>query len=401
MQTKKGLSSYLYIISLAAFVLGLVLGFLAPGFFRAISFIGDVYINLLKLIVVPLLMCEIFTAVYGAAQTLAKRLFKTIALFVVMFVVSFLLTALAVALIRPGEEISLFEGAFTGELAAATLPDFVRSIVPSSIFGAMTSGAILPCTLFAFLMGIAAAKAKAERAAAVMHDFSRIFETILSYFMWLTPLGVFSLMGNAAASNGAALVGAAARYILVAWGCCALVTVIVMLVPVCIYARISPITYIRRIGKVWLISLSTCSSAATLPHTMRVCNEEFHVPEPITNIVVPMGCTIHMCGGAVSFCLLGLFTMQMAGIPVTVPMFLYMLLVATLMNMAAPGIPGGGIVLGATYLSILGAPTGFIGIYSGIYRLLDMAYTTLNVTGDITANVLFAAHEAHKADITR
>ena len=126
---------------------------------------------------------------------------------------------------------------------------------------------------------------------------------------------------------------------------------------------------------------------------MRVCNEEFGVPESVTSLVVPLGCTIHMCGGAVSFCLLGLFTMQMAGLPVTVPFFLQMLLVATLMNMAAPGIPGGGIVLGATYLTILGAPTGFIGLYSGIYRLLDMAYTTLNVTGDVTANVLIAKGE--------
>ena len=398
MFSRKGLSSRLSVISFVAFVLGLALGFAVPGLFPPISFIGDVYINLLKLIVVPLLMTEIFCAVFGAAQTVARRLVGAVLLFAAMFVVSFLLTALVIAIVRPGVGVEQFAGSFEGTLAAATLPDFMRSIVPSSILSAMTNGAILPCTLFAFLMGIAAARTKAERAAAVTDDFRRIFERILSYFMWLTPFGVFTLMGNAAASYGTALVGVTARYVLLAWGCCALVTVLVMLLPVCVYAKISPIAYIRRVGKIWLITLSTCSSAATLPHTMRVCNEEFHVPEAITNIVVPMGCTIHMCGGAVSFCLLGLFTMQAAGIPVTLPLFLYMLLVATLMNMAAPGIPGGGIVLGATYLSILGAPTGFIGVYGGIYRLLDMAYTTVNVTGDITANVLFAEAEKRGKD---
>ena len=121
------------------------------------------------------------------------------------------------------------------------------------------------------------------------------------------------------------------------------------------------------------------------------------MPEEITGIVVPLGCTIHMCGGAVSFCLLGLFTLQMAGVPLTAGMFLYMLLTATLMNMAAPGIPGGGIVLGATYLTLLGAPTGFIGMYGGVYRLLDMAYTSVNVTGDITANILLAEAERRKS----
>ena len=136
------------------------------------------------------------------------------------------------------------------------------------------------------------------------------------------------------------------------------------------------------------MTLTTCSSAATLPYTIKVCNEEFGVPEKVTNIVVPLGCTIHMCGGAVSFALLGIFTSQLFGVPITFGTFMIMIISATLINMAAPGIPNGGIVIGATYLSILGIPLTFIGLYSGIYKLLDMAYTTLNVTGDVTANIL-------------
>ena len=114
------------------------------------------------------------------------------------------------------------------------------------------------------------------------------------------------------------------------------------------------------------------------------------MPERITGVVAPLGCTIHMCGGAVSFALLGLFVMQMTGRPVTVGLFLTMLLFAELLNMAAPGIPGGGIVLGATFLNLLGLPDAglFLGMYAGIYRLLDMSYTSLNVSGDVTAVLL-------------
>ena len=349
------------------------------------------------MIVVPLLMAQIIVGVYGARARFAGRLVKTVALFVMMFVVSFCITAVIVTLLAPGRGVALFDGAWTGELAAATLPDFFKSVVPSNIVSAMASGAILPCILFAFAMGIAAAAVKAERAMAVMGELSRIFIRMLDYIMLLTPLGVFVLIGNAAAQYGFALVGVCAKYILLAWGGCAVITLLVMILPVWIYARISPIRYIRRVSKIWLITLSTCSSAATLPNTIRVCNEEFGVPADVTDIVVPLGCTIHMCGGAVSFCLLGLFTLQMANIPLTAGLFLYMLLTATLMNMAAPGIPGGGIVLGATYLTILGAPTGFIGLYSGVYRLLDMAYTSVNVTGDITANILIAESERRAA----
>ena len=390
----------LYALSLCAFLLGLVLGLIVPAIFPPIAFLGTVYIDLLKLIVIPLLMAEVACGVYAAAENVVGRLGRTIALFVGMFVVSFLLTALLVGILRPGERaaavLPLFDVGGSETLAAMTLSGFFESLFPANIFAAMSAGSILPCLLFAFVCGLAAAKVGAERAMAVMEDARRIFSRVLSYIMLLTPLGVFSLMGNAVVNYGAGLLGVCARYILTAWLGCALVTAVVMILPLRLFAHVRVLDYLRRVSKVWLVTLSTCSSAATLPTTLRVCNEEFGVPESITSLVVPLGCTIHMCGGAVSFCLLAMFSLQVSGVALTPALFVQMLLVATLMNMAAPGIPGGGIVLGATYLSILGVPGGFIGLYSGVYRLLDMAYTTVNVTGDITANVLLAEYERRR-----
>lgn len=152
--------------------------------------------------------------------------------------------------------------------------------------------------------------------------------------------------------------------------------------------KINPFTYIKKISKVWLITMTTCSSSATLPYTIKVCNEDLGISDKVTDMVVPLGCTIHMCGGAVSFALLGLFCSHLFGITIDIPTYLLMLVSATLINMAAPGIPNGGIVIGATYISLLGIPLTFIGFYSGIYKVLDMIYTTLNVTGDISANVI-------------
>ena len=98
-----------------------------------------------------------------------------------------------------------------------------------------------------------------------------------------------------------------------------------------------------------------------------------------------------MCGGAVSFALLGLFCAKLYGIEMGIGSWFFMALAAMLINMAAPGIPGGGIVIGASYLSMMGIPLGFMGFFSGIYKFLDMVYTTLNVTGDISANILIYA----------
>ena len=136
------------------------------------------------------------------------------------------------------------------------------------------------------------------------------------------------------------------------------------------------------------MTISTCSSAATLPYTLKVCKEELKVDEKTVGIVAPLGTTIHMCGGAVSFSLLGIFCAQLFGVDITFGLFLMMLVSSILINMAAPGIPGGGVVIGATYLQGLGIPLDFRGFYSGICKILDMLYTTLNVTGDISAVVL-------------
>lgn len=383
----------LSIVILAMFALGIVMGFIAPAIFPPIEFLGSIYVKLLKLLVVPLLMTQIAASVARTSASFAGRIVRVITLFVCMFVVSFLITAAIVAVIKPGSGIDLLGSDWDGQLAATSVSGFFTSIISDNIISSMAAGSILPCILFAFVFGIAAAKTKAQKAIDVLEDFSKAFSKMLEYVMYFTPIGVFALMGNCVVNYGAALLGVCAKYIILAWILSAVVTLIVMILPVWIYAKVSPVEYIKKVSKIWVITLSTCSSAATLPNTIRVCNEDFGISKDITDIVVPLGCTIHMCGGAVSFCLLGLFTMQMAGMSVSLGTFIYMLILATLINMAAPGIPGGGIVIGATYLTLLGAPTGFIGMYSGIYRLLDMPYTTLNVTGDITANILVSEYE--------
>lgn len=392
--TKK--KNSLSVIILIMFALGIVGGFIVPSVFPAIEFLGSIYVKLLKLLVVPLLMTQIAASVARTSASFAGRIVRVIILFVCMFVVSFLITAAIVAVTKPGAGVDLLGADWDGQLAATSVSGFFTSIISDNIISSMASASILPCILFAFVFGIAAAKVKAEKAIELCEDLSRAFSKMLEYVMYFTPIGVFALMGNCVVNYGAELLGVCAKYIILAWVLSAVVTLLVMILPVWIFAHVSPIEYIKKVSKIWVITLSTCSSAATLPNTIKVCNEDFGIPDDITGIVVPLGCTIHMCGGAVSFCLLGLFTMQMAGISVSLGTFIYMLVLATLINMAAPGIPGGGIVIGATYLTILGAPTGFIGMYSGIYRLLDMPYTTLNVTGDITANILISEFEKRK-----
>lgn len=379
------------LITLGAFGLGILGGLLFPGIMLSLEFLGTIYINLLKMMIIPILFFGIITALISTEkQQISKITIRTVALFAIMFTLSFLINSGFVALVKPGTTFTFTDVIWEGEITQISLASFFTSFFPDNILRVATENAILPIILFAFAVGFAINHLDKYKEFLIQLNTSinAIFNQILQWIMYLTPIGVFALMGTTVANFGPSVLASGAAYILSAWVGCVIIAILVMILPVWLYCKINPIEYIRKVSEIWMMTLSTCSSAATLPNTIRVCNEKFNIPKELTNIIVPLGCTIHMCGGAVSFSLLALFNMQMYNIPLTFPLFITMLIVALLINMGAPGIPGGGIVIGATYLSILGVPLTFIGFYAGIYRLLDMAYTTMNVTGDISANLL-------------
>lgn len=379
------------LITLGAFGLGILGGLLFPGIMLSLEFLGTIYINLLKMMIIPILFFGIITALISTEkQQISKITIRTVALFAIMFTLSFLINSGFVALVKPGTTFTFTDVIWEGEITQISLASFFTSFFPDNILRVATENAILPIILFAFAVGFAINHLDKYKEFLIQLNTSinAIFNQILQWIMYLTPIGVFALMGTTVANFGPSVLASGAAYILSAWIGCVIIAILVMILPVWLYCKINPIEYIKKVSEIWMMTLSTCSSAATLPNTIRVCNEKFNIPKELTNIIVPLGCTIHMCGGAVSFSLLALFNMQMYNIPLTFPLFITMLIVALLINMGAPGIPGGGIVIGATYLSILGVPLTFIGFYAGIYRLLDMAYTTMNVTGDISANLL-------------
>ena len=387
---KKGFNLFV----LLGLVLGILGGLFLPGFMNSLSFIGTIYINLLKFMIIPIVFTSIMVTIYKSHKEKTKILGKTIITFIIMFIITFLLTSLIVYLLKPGASFNFSIVDWNGETSKFSLTDTIINLFPTNIAVMIQNNAIFPCIIFAFVCGICCSKVeKGERVIEVVEGFKNIFSKILEYIMYLTPIAVFSLIGTTTANYGILIFGVGAKYIGTAYLCSIITMIVVMILPVWIFAKVNPLTYIKKIAKVWLMTITTCSSAATLPCTIKVCNEELKIPEKITNVVVPLGCTIHMCGGAVSFALLGLFCSQLFGIEITLLTYLLMIISATLINMAAPGIPNGGIVIGASYLSMLGIPLTFIGLYSGIYKLLDMSYTTLNVTGDITANVLLSAKE--------
>ena len=389
----------LFIRIAIGFGAGILLGTLAPQFSIDAKVIGDVYLNIIKMMVIPVLICAVMTGIINSANlgSLKRVAIKTVLLYVVMFLASFAVAFGVAMMVRPGVGV-VFENqpVYDGEVGGPIrISEVLLGIFPDNIFEALSANNILPTMLFAILLSAAIVSIgeKGRPVADFINSLSGAVFRLLSMIMETSPIGVMSLMAFSIAQYGTGLFMAIGKYILCCWLACIAVYIIVFLVPVLLYTKIDAKKFLLACGEISLMTLSTTSSAATLPTTIRVSTEDLGVPAAISDFTLPLGCTINMCGGACSFCCLAIFVMDFYDLNIPLAQFAAMAIVATLINMAAPGIPGGGIVLMTSFLTIFNLPIDLIGPIAAFYRLLDMAFTTINVEGDVAANLIIAKSE--------
>ena len=389
----------LFIRIAIGFVIGIALGFLAPSFSLSIKFLGDIYLNLIKMMIIPILVCAVAGGIINSSDiTSLKRIgIKTVILYVIMFLASFAVSFGVAVTIRPGLNV-VFENqpVYEGDgPASMSFGEVLTGIVQDNMLKAMLDNAVLPTILFTMIIAIAilAAGEKGKVLKDFINSMSAVAFSVLGMIMETSPVGVMALMAFSIAEYGSGIFMAIGKYILCCWLACIAVFIIVFTIPVKLYTRVDLRTYLAACGKVALMTMSTTSSAATLPTTIRVSTEDLGAPASISDFTLPLGCTINMCGGACSFCCISLFVADFYSLDLPLGKLAAMAVVATLINMAAPGIPGGGIVLMTSYLTIFGLPIDLIGPVAAFYRLLDMAFTTINVEGDIAANLIISKSE--------
>ncbi|MDO4940406.1 MAG: dicarboxylate/amino acid:cation symporter [Erysipelotrichaceae bacterium] len=379
----------LSLFTLIGLLLGIILGLVLPQYAPYIKFIGTYYITILKYMVVPVVVTTISVSIYNSSKLKSKMVPLTLLVFVLMFSATFLLSSLIVTIINPSSGFILNTIDWSGSTSDLGIKGMLLNLIPKDISKFLTGGYLFTVILIAALIGkLCSIVSKGDKVINVIEKIKDFLFKVLNIYMYVTPFAVLSLISNTIVEYGPIILGLGAKYILTAYICAIFALIFVMILPILLITKMSPVTFVKKVYKIWMITLSTCSSAATLPYTIKTCHDEFNIPDEVTDVVVPLGTTIHMCGGAVSFALLGLFCSKLFNVEITFSKYLLMLIYAILINMAAPGIPNGGVAIGATYLQLLGIPLDFIGFYSGIYKLLDMIYTSLNVTDDIASNVI-------------
>ena len=403
---------------LLGIVLGILVALILSNFSWGSEFIkdwikpfGNIFINALKLIAVPLILASLIKGVSDLKDMskLSKMGLKTIGLYIGTTVIAVSVGLVIVNLIKPGDSITeetrieLVQN-YSSEAASAQSQaqiqkevgplQMLEDIVPSNIFGAAAdNGNMLQIVFFALFFGIGLVLIPADKAKPIKDFFDGFNEVILKLIdliMLVAPYGVFALMA-------ALVVEAPSLDLFKALGMYAMTVIIglaiIMLIynlMVWVFTKRTPRFFMKGISPAQLLAFSTSSSAATLPVTMERVEEHLGVEEEVTSFVLPIGATINMDGTSLYQVVAAVFIAQAFGLELSFATQMGIIATATLASIGSAAVPGAGMVMLVIVLAQAGIPEAGLALIFAIDRPLDMCRTTINVTGDAAITMIVA-----------
>ncbi|HIB79974.1 MAG TPA: dicarboxylate/amino acid:cation symporter [Candidatus Marinimicrobia bacterium] len=408
-------------------VLGLIFGVLAAangwGGFTTnwIAPFGKIFINLLKLIAVPLVLSSLITGVASLSdlKKLSRIGGKTITIYIVTTAISVTIGLVSVNLLKPGDTVpedmkvklqETYKSAASGKLEAADQIKERRPLqpivdmVPSNFFSSASNNRnMLQVVFVAIIIGIALIQIPKNKARPVLDFMEGINDLVIKLvdnIMLMAPIGVFALIADTITSiagdnlnNVLELLSALGFYMLVVIIGLTIQMVFTYTAVLKIFSNMSLKKFYQGIAPAQLLAFSTSSSAATLPVTMERCEDELGVSEEVSSFVLPLGATINMDGTALYQAVAAVFIAQTLGMDLTLGAQLTIVLTAVLASIGTAAVPGAGIIMLIIILEAIGVPSAGIALILGVDRILDMMRTVTNVTGDASVAVAVASSE--------
>ncbi len=380
------------IAMIAGAVLGLMGGLWLGDFMLSIKFLGTMFLNALKMVVVPLVVASIIVGVtsLGDIRKLGRTTGKTLAYYMTTTGFSVLVGIILVNLIRPGDGVPPIGAAvpeFIAMKGGGTIVDVIVGLVPDNIFGAAATGKILPLIVFSLLFGgvLTVIGDKGKPVIAFFEGINAAIMKIVLLIIYFAPIGILALIGGIIAENRESV-----DELITALGLYSLTVIIGLLIHAVItlpiilkfFGKRNPFSYFLNMGQALATAFTTASSSATLPVTMESVEKKNKVDERAASFVLPLGATINMDGTALYEAVAALFIAQIYGIDLSIGAQVIIFFTATLASVGAAAIPEAGLVMMSLVLTAVGLPLEGIGIILAIDWFLDRCRTTVNVWGD-------------------
>jgi Na+/H+-dicarboxylate symporter len=381
-----------------AFILAVIVG---VSFGERASFVqplGDLFLRLIKFIIVPLILSTIVVGITGAGdiKKLGRLGGKTIGYYLATSLIAIIIGLGAGFIFSPGTgtTITLDQSAAPPAESPGIITTLLN-IIPTNPVEALSSGAVLQIIFFAIFLGIGIISV-GEKAQTVKHFFEGLAEImykITAIVMKLVPIGIFGLLAPIVGIYGMSALLPLIKVILAMVIAAILHVAVTYSFTVKTLGKMSPIQFLKGIFPATTVAFTTCSSSGTLPVTMKNTQENLGVSKETSSFVLPLGSTVNMDGTAIYLGIAVMFIAQYYSIDLSFIQLVTVAIVATLASIGAAGVPGAGLVMLTMVLTSVNLPLEGIALIAGIDRVLDMFRTSVNVIGDASACVVVERSE--------
>ncbi|MEN3791281.1 dicarboxylate/amino acid:cation symporter [Fulvimarina sp. MAC3] len=369
---------------------------IVAGFF---GMIGTMFVNALKMLVVPLVIFSLLCGVMGIGdiRVLGRVGGKSFALYMMTTAIAIAVAITIALVVGPGQGFTM-EGVDASGIQAKEAPtvwQVFANIVPSNPIAAFTNGEMLQIIFYVIIVGIAALMLgdRSKPFAEACEYMNELMMKIVGIVMALAPYGVFALIAKTFTEQGIDLFIPVIAYVATLTSALFLHLFVTLMLILKLFSGLSPVTFMKKIRSAQLFAFSTASSNATIPVTLRAVTERMGANNSVASFTVPFGATINMDGTAIMQGVATVFLANVYGIELGIGGYLTVIAMAVLASIGTAGVPGVGLVMLTMVLTQVGLPIEGIALILGVDRLMDMIRTAVNITGDAVVSMIVAKTE--------
>ena len=384
---------------LIGLVLGIIIGALVDTDFAKTWFqpLGDLFIRLIRMVVVPLVVATIIAGAAGISDTskLGRVAVKVLLIYAITTAIAVATGLIFAAGIHPGVGLDLStEGLKAKDVVPPPLVQTLLNIVPINPMEAMAKGSMLQIIFFAVMFGFALS-GLGERGKPVLRFFEIVGDVMIRVtgtVMRFAPIGVFGLIAYTVSRHGLQVLLPLGKLILSSFFATTFFVVVILLPMVRFMAKIPVKKFVTDIFEPWLVAFTTCSSAAALPANLNA-TRRLGATKAIASFSIPLGNTINMNGTAIYMGVCSIFAAEVSGLTLTMTDQITIVLMGVLAAVGTAGVPGAGLIMTTIVFTQIGIPLEAVALIAGIDRILDMIRTSINVVGDAAAAVVATSLE--------
>lgn len=383
-------------------ILGILFGVVAGDKAQYVKPVGDVFINLIRMIIIPLIFFSLVSGITSISdpESLGRIGIKSCFAYLATTSLAIIIGISIGVLFKPGVGTNLdFASAALGNVDTTMIKDFsyinmIIGIVPHNAIGAMAEGNMLQVVFFSIFTGVTIVKMgqQGQRLADFFQLMAKFVFKMISLIIEFSPYGAFALTAWVVGTQGTEVLFLLIKLIFsVLFGM--LFQYAMFGVLIYTFAKLSPFPFYRKSFEYQSLAFSTSSSKATLATTMKVCQDRMGVSPASTSFVLPLGAAMNMDGMAIYLGIGAIFFAQASGVVLQPHDYLIIILTATIGSIGGAGVPGSSMIMLPMILTAINVPIEGVALIAGIDRILDMVRTTINITGDATITLIIDKSE--------